>query len=235
MKIQKSNQENQGRLLTLRLPSLGWGYLAYPLRLKFLLFSLEIHSQFAFLLPLKGWQPLNVLLMSSFSYSQNDPLAQLLARVRSLEDANNATTVLARLVKITQYGFRRDLLWQSSLPLRQSWQGMRKPRLTTPLRAPLGRSFQFQRNNSKRILLPCWLTRSTPKYLRRSPKLTSHLKLQLPAPVGSQPSLSLVLILDGQEFSVFCFIATRCFKRFGGRSYSQSCPCPLMSPPSGPQ
>ena len=34
-------------LLTLgRLPSLGWGY--------------------AFLLPLKGWQPLNVLIMSSF-------------------------------------------------------------------------------------------------------------------------------------------------------------------------
>ena len=95
-------------LLTLRLPPLGWGYLAYPLRLKFVLFSSDLHSQFAFLLPLKGWQPLNVLLMSSLSYSQNNPLAQLLARVRSLEDANNATTVLARLVKITQYGFWRE-------------------------------------------------------------------------------------------------------------------------------
>ena len=57
-------------LLTLRLPSLGWGCLAYPLHLKFVLFSSDLHSQFAFLLPLKGWQPLNVLLMSSFLYSQ---------------------------------------------------------------------------------------------------------------------------------------------------------------------
>ena len=90
-------------LLTLRLLSLGWRYVAYPLRLKFVLFL-----QFTFLLPLKGWKPLNGLLMSFFSYSHNDPLAQLLARVRSLEDANNATTVPAHLVKITQYGFRRE-------------------------------------------------------------------------------------------------------------------------------
>ena len=33
---------------------------------------------------------------------------QLLARVRSLEDANNATAVPACLVKVTQYGFRRE-------------------------------------------------------------------------------------------------------------------------------
>ena len=90
-------------LLTLRLLSLGWRYVAYPLRLKFVLFL-----QFTFLLPLKGWKPLNGLLMSFFSYSHNDPLAQLLARVRSLEDANNATAVPAHLVKITQYGFRRE-------------------------------------------------------------------------------------------------------------------------------
>ena len=131
------------------------------------------------------------------------------------------------------------LLWQSSLPPQQSWLGMRKPRLTTPLRAPFGRSFQFRRNNSKRILLPCWLTRSTPKYLRRSLTVTSHLKLQPPAPVGSQPSLFLV---HARRPRVFFYayaapghIATRCFKRFGGRSYPQSCPRPLMSPPSGPK
>ncbi|CAH3045684.1 unnamed protein product [Porites evermanni] len=118
------------------------------------------------------------------------------------------------------------LLWQSSLPPQQSWLGMRKPRLTTPLRAPFGRSFQFRRNNSKRILLPCWLTRSTPKYLRRSLTVTSHLKLQPPAPVGSQPSLFLV---HARRPRVFFYayaapghIATRCFKRFGGRSYPQS-------------
>lgn len=95
-------------LLTLRLPSLGWSYLAYPLRLKFVRFSSDLDSQFAFLLPLKGWQPLNALLVSFFSYSHNDPIAQLLARVRSLEDANNATAVPARLVKITQFGVQRE-------------------------------------------------------------------------------------------------------------------------------
>ena len=89
-----------GGLLTLRLPSLGWGYLAYPLPLKFVLLSSDLHSQFAFLLPFKGWQPLNVLLMSSFLYSQNDPLAKLLARVRSLEGANNATA--SHYLKIAQ-------------------------------------------------------------------------------------------------------------------------------------
>ena len=122
------------------------------------------------------------------------------------------------------------LLWQSSLPPQQSWLGMRKPRLTTPLRAPFGRSFQFRRTNSKRILLPCWLTRSTPKYLRRSPKVTSHLKLQPPAPVGSQPILFLVHARRPRVFfyayGVPGHIATRCFKRFGGRSYPQSRPRP---------
>ena len=41
-------------------------------------------------------------------YSQDDLLNQLSARIKSLEQANSATDVPARLSQITQYGFRRE-------------------------------------------------------------------------------------------------------------------------------
>ena len=99
-------------LLTLRLPSLGW---VLTRLLRHFLFNLpcvltlSIQFCFAFyVVPLEGWQPVHFFFQFKLSsrFFQVDLLAQLNARIKSLEDAGN--DVPAHLSKITSYGLRRE-------------------------------------------------------------------------------------------------------------------------------
>ena len=61
--------------------------------------------------PLEGWQPaIFFYSRPPLSFFQYDMLAQLTAKIKTLEDAGSLSDVPARLSRITQYRFRRDAL-----------------------------------------------------------------------------------------------------------------------------
>ena len=118
---------------------------------------------------------MNGLLVSFFSYSHNDPIAQLLARVRSLEDANNATVVPARLLKITQFGLQREedfdmyvaLAMAEQLTTAANSAGDEKPPTYNAIACTLREKLPVPIHSVYCWLTrsrPCWLTRSTPEY-----------------------------------------------------------------------
>ena len=80
-----------------------------PCALVFFLVCLSLVFCFT-VFPPEGWQPVDVFIHALLSvfFFQDDLLAQLTARIKSLEDAGSLSDVPARLSRITQYGFRRE-------------------------------------------------------------------------------------------------------------------------------
>ena len=194
-------------LLTLRLPSLGWVLTRlrhfYFISLVCLRYPLSFVLFCFFRCPAQGLAACRYFLIKlSFRFFQIDLLAQLNARIKTLEDAGN--DVPAHLSKITSYGFRREedfdkydaLNMAEQLATAAKLSGHEKTSTYDAIACTLREKLPFNKKQFKRILSLFWRIRNTQRFLKPWLKWISPLSLlslvPLLAPQGFPPRHLLV-------------------------------------------
>ena len=196
-------------LLTLRLPSLGWVLTRlrhfYFISLVCLRYPLSFVLFCFFRCPALGLTACRYFLFKlSFRFFQIDLLAQLNARIKTLEEAGN--DVPAHLSKIPSYGFRREEDFDKYDALNMAEQLATAKVLEVV--AKVDKSFKSS--------VPSTASGST----------------GVPAQASARPPPRRPRIYC-YACGAPGHTASRCFKRFNNRSYPQSRPRPLMPPPGG--
>ena len=203
---------------------------------------------FAFyVVPLEGWQPVDLFYSSSpLVFFQVDLLAQLNARIKTLEDAGN--DVPAHLSKITSYGFRREedfdkydaLSLAEQLATAAKLSGHEKASSYDSIACTLKEKLPFNKKQFKAYFVALLADKEYAKILEAVAKVDKSFKSSVPSAASGSTGVPAQASArpPPRRPRNFCYAcdapvhtASRCFKRFNNRSYPQSRPRPLMPPP----
>ena len=241
------------RLLTLRLPSLGWVLTRlrhfYFISLVCLRYPLSFVLFCFFRCPAQGLAACRYFLFKlSFRFFQIDLLAQLNARIKTLEDAGN--DVPAHLSKITSYGFRREedfdkydaLNMAEQLATAAKLSGHEKASTYDAIACTLREKFPFNKKQFKAYFVALLADKEYAKVLEAVAKVDKSFKSSVPSTASGSTGVPAQASArpPPRRPRIYCYAcgapghtASRCFKRFNNRSYPQSRPRPLMPPPGG--
>ena len=188
------------------------------------------------------------LFMRSSRFFQDDLLAQLTARIKSLEDAGSLSDVPARLSRITQYGFRREedfdkydaLAMAEQLATAAKLSGHEKAPTFDVIACTLREKLPVSKKQFKAYFVALLADKEYAKVLEAVAKVDKSFKSSAPGPASGSSGTSAQASArpTARRPRIFCFacgspghMASRCFKRFNNQSYPQSRPRPLLPPP----
>jgi len=200
--------------------------------------------------PPEGWQPVDVFSLALLSVFRDDLLAQLTARIKSLEDAGSLSDVPARMARITQYGFRREgdfdkydaLAMAEQLATAVKLSGHEKAPAFDAIACMLREKLPVSKKQFKAYFVALLAGNEYAKVLEAVAKVDKSFKSSAPGPASGSNGTSAQASArpTARRPRIFCYacglpghIASRCFKRFNNRSYPQSRPRPLLPPPGG--
>ena len=187
---------------------------------------------------------------SRFFFFQDDLLAQLTARIKSLEDAGSLSDVPARLSRITQYGFRREedfdkydaLAMAEQLATAAKLSGHEKATTFDAIACTLREKLPVSKKQFKAYFVALLADKEYAKVLEAVAKVDKSFKSSAPGPASGSSGTSAQASArpTARRPRIFCYacgspghMASRCFKRLNNRHYPQSRPCPLLPPPGG--
>ena len=180
----------------------------------------------------------------------DDLLAQLIARIKSLEDAGSLSDVPARLASITQYGSRREedfdkydaLAMAEQLATAAKLSGHEKAPTFDAIACTLREKLPVSKKQFKAYFVALLADKEYAKVLEAVAKVDKSFKSSAPGPASgsSRTSAQASARPTARRPRIFCYacgspghMASRCFKWFNNRSYPQSRPRPLLPPPGG--
>ena len=202
-----------------------------------------------FVVPLEGWQPVDIFLFKlSSRFFQVDLLAQLNARIRTLEDAGN--DVPAHLSKITSYGFRGEedfdkydaLNMAEQLATAAKLSGHEKASTYDAIACTLREKLPFNKKQFKAYFVALLADKEYAKVLEVVAKVDKSFKSSVPCTASGSTGVPAQASPrpPPRRPRIYCYAcgapghtASRCFKQFNNRSYPQLRPRPLMPPPGG--
>ena len=197
--------------------------------------------------PPEGWQPVDVFIheLLSVFFFQDDLLAQLTARIKSLEDAGSLSDVPARLSRITQYGFRKEegfdkydaLAMAEQLATAAKLSGHEKAPTFDAIACTLREKLPVSKKQFKAYFVALLADKEYAKVLEAVAKVDKSFKSSAPGPASgsSGTSAQASACPTARHPRIFCYacgspghMSSRCFKRFNNQSYPQSRPRPLL-------
>ena len=202
--------------------------------------SIEFCFVFAFyVVPLEGWQPVDIFYSSSplgffffFFFFQVDLLAQLNARIKTLEDAGN--DVPAHLSKITSYGFRREedfdkydaLNMVEQLATAAKLSGHEKASTYDAIACTLREKLPFTKKQFKAYFVALLADKEYAKVLKAVAKVDKSFKSSVPSTASGSTGAPAHASArpPARRPRIYCYAcgvpghtASRCFKRFNNQ------------------
>ena len=221
-------------LLTLRLPSLGW-VLTRLLHHFYLISLVCLRYPLSFVLfcflrcPTQGLAACRSFLFRlSSRFFQVDLLAQLNARIKTLEDAGN--DVPAHLSKITSYGFRREDFYKydalnlaEQLATAAKLSGHEKASTYDAIACTLREKLPFNKKQFKAYFVALLADKEYAKILEAVAKVDKSFKSSVPSTAAGSPGVPVQASARPPPRCprIYCYAcgapghtASRCFKQF---------------------